>query len=135
MDINDLAVSFGIGLVTGISTLLFVTILFVPVSYMMNRYIYHHWTMRLMIGLLCVVLFPFAFIYMFFASFAGLDKAYYFGMFPLIEQENADGQNERGDTFAFLFKIFTVMIHPFVVFFDPTEYKAAISPLLAISSV
>ena len=84
-----------------------------------------------MVGLLSVCLFPFAFIYMFFASFTGLEKAYYFGMFPLVEQENAVGQDERGDTFAFLFKIFTVMIHPFVVFFDATEYKAAIKPLLA----
>lgn len=130
---NNLATSFGIGLATGISTLLLVTMILLPVSYMMNRFIYHHWIMRLTLGFVALVLFPFFFIGMIIMTFAGLRPAHYFGLIPTYLQASIPG--EPVGFFASFFKILSILYHPFLGFMNSEEdvagYKASVAPLLA----
>jgi hypothetical protein len=133
MDMNNLAISFAIGLATGISTLLIATMIFIPVSYVMNRFIYHHWIMRLLLGFAALVLFPFFFVGMIIMAFAGLRPTYYFGLIPSYLQASTPG--EPVGFFAIFFKVLAMIVHPFVGFMnteeDVTGYKASVEPLLA----
>ena len=133
MDINNLAISFGVGLATGISTLLLVTMVLLPVSYVMNRFIYHHWIMRLSLGFVAFVLFPLFFIGMIIMAFAGLRPAYYFGLLPLAVQRTSP--SDPVGFFAIFFKILAVIVHPFFGFMNTEEddagYKASVEPLMA----
>ena len=133
MDINNLAISFAIGLATGISTLLIATMIFIPVSYVMNRFIYHHWIMRLLLGFVALVLFPFFFVGMIIMACAGLRPTYYFGLIPSYVQASIPG--EPVGFFAIFFKILAMIVHPFVGFMnteeDNTGYTASVEPLLA----
>jgi hypothetical protein len=133
MDMNNLANSFGIGLAAGISTLLLVTMILIPVSYVMNRFIYHHWIMRVALGFVAFVLFPFFFIGMIIMAFAGLRPAYYFGLIPSYLQTTTPGEPEG--FFAIFFKILSIIPHPFLGFMNTEEdiagYKASVEPLMA----
>jgi hypothetical protein len=133
MDINNLAVSFGIGLATGISTLLIVTAIFIPVSYVMNRFIYHHSVMRLLLGFVAFVLFPFFFIGMIIAAFAGLRPTHYFGLLPFGIQTSSSA--DPVGFFAFFFKILAIVVHPFLGFLNTGEdvegYRTTLEPLMA----
>ena len=130
---NNLAISFAIGLAAGIGTLLIATMVFIPISYVMNRFIYHHWIMRIILGFVALVLFPFFFVGMIFMAFGGLLPTYYFGLIPAYLQ--ADTPGEPVGFFAIFFKILAMICHPFVGFMNLEEdvvgYKNNLKPLMA----
>lgn len=127
MDGEVFATSFGTGLAIGLSTMLIVTIIVFPISFVMNRYIYHNWAMRLLLGFL-TVFFP---IGSFFVAFAlGWNRpAHYFGLFPLVSAS----ENPPTPTgwFAFLFVAVRALLHPLSMFSDPTAYEKSVAHLLA----
>jgi hypothetical protein len=137
MDINNLAVSIAIGFVAGISTLLIVSMVLIPVSYVMNRFIYHHSIMRIALGFVAFVLFPFFFVGMIIMYFTGLRPAHYFGLIPVYLQMTESV--EPTGTFAFLFKILSVIPHPFLGSVDTADgvaaYQASMNPLLAAEGI
>lgn len=81
-----MAISLGkavwLGLTSGLLTMLGVTMIFVPMSYFMNKSAVAHdnWLMRFMPGLLAGILFIFAWPIMFFSQ-----KIEYGGLLPLFE--------------------------------------------------
>jgi len=112
---------------------LLVTMILIPVSYVMNRFIYHHSIMRLLLGFVAFVLFPFVFIGMIIMAFTGLRPAHYFGLIPASLQTSVPV--EPVGFFAFFFKVMTIITHPFLGFMNLEEdvagYKASIEPLMA----
>ena len=78
--------AFAAGIVIG----LVILVVFFPISWVMNRFIYHHWIMRSVIGFMTLLLCPFAFVYiLLFGS-----NVHYFTLLPLINADkilSADG--------------------------------------------
>ena len=122
----DVATNIGTGFAIGLATMLIVTIIGFPISFVMNRYIYHNWVMRLLMGFLTMC---FPFISFFIAFYMGWDrKACYFGLFPLIEAPKSPPI--QTGWFAFLFMAFRALLHPLSMFFDDEKYNKSLSHLL-----
>ena len=90
MNASDIATKLGVGLATGVSTMLIVAVLFIPVSWVGNHFIYHSKPMRIILMLAALAVAPFIFviliarawgIYLF--SENELSHTWYFGLFPL----------------------------------------------------
>jgi hypothetical protein len=108
---SELTNSFRIGLASGFAVLLLTTIVLLPASFVMNHYIYHHPVMRLLLGILGGIgsIFTLLFIALFVMS-GKWKRAHYFGLFPLFQSETTSSSEGY---FAFLFRIFDILKHPF----------------------
>jgi len=114
----------GIAFATGVGIILALTIITLPSSYLMNRIIYHHWIMRLIIGLAIIPASFIAFIALLFLRVSGTwDKVHYFGLFPAISAMAPD----KGDSWLSpFFFIFNALIYPFTWFGTNGEIAQAL---------
>lgn len=105
------------------------TMIFLPVSHIMNRNIYHHPVLRAILGVLALLLFPIMFVCTLF-----MGKTHYFGLLPLTKM-NGGEDNEGGYIMPMLYKILAILLHPFIEFNetddDKVGYEKAIDSLLA----
>jgi hypothetical protein len=129
MDTGNLARSLGIGLGIGCAIMFISTMIFLPVSHIMNRNIYHHPVLRGLLGVLTFLVSPI----MFFVTLF-MRKTHYFGLLPLTKMDGGE-YTEGGVILPMLYKIVTVITHPFIEFNgtdeDKVGYDKAIAPLLA----
>lgn len=101
---NGLSVAFG--------TVLLITLIVLPISYMMNSLVYHSRAMRAGTGVLAWIFGGVVWIYVLFRSVGAMlgaqEKIPYFGMFPLFETEPVS-TDEGGwfKAFTFLWREFT----------------------------
>lgn len=133
MDTAILAKSLGIGFATGLSTVSFATLVSLPASYIMNRFIYHSSLMRLMLGGATGFLSIFAICGIALMIFLGKwQPVHYFGLAPIYTV--TENPIEPTGYLAFVFKLFYMLIHPITMFYTTDEdeqgYARAIEPLL-----
>jgi hypothetical protein len=125
MDWNALGAGIGIGLVIASIPIL----IFLPASYVMNRYIYHHWALRFLMGLVVGCLPVISLIAVACMRIFAWGPATFFGLMPLYDAENME---LPGGYLTFLYRIFYALMEPFASYAstNPTAYKEAIQPLL-----
>lgn len=125
MDWNALGSGLGIGLVIAAVPVL----IFLPASYVMNRFIYHHWALRFLMGLVIGMLPVVSLFAVGCMRIFAWGPATFFGLMPLV---HADSMELPGGYLTFLYRIFYALIEPFAsyVHTEPNAYKAAILPLL-----
>lgn len=122
--LKQIGTEIGIAFAAGVSIILGLTILTLPSSYLMNRIIYHHWLMRIFIGLAVVPASFFAFFVILFLRISGSwDRVHYFGLFPAVSAMPAD----KGDSWIspFLY-IFNTFIYPLTWFGTSGEIAQAV---------
>lgn len=111
--------ALGIGLATGVSTILVISAILIPVAYVMNRFIYHNVWMRVGMGFVATIGSVFFFLIMLFGKFFGLFGAVpYFGLIPVVEGSTGWG--------AFI----DFILNPFLAAVDPQGYDRAVGTLL-----
>lgn len=83
MDGTTLGAAFGIGIATGISTLFGITLLFLPASWVMNRFIYHSTGMRIVLGFIAAIGSVFSLAIILGGTLSGaFKKIHYFSLLP-----------------------------------------------------
>ena len=136
MDTTLLAQSLGTGLAAGMVIMAVASIILIPTSYMMNRFIYHNAFMRLLIGILSGAGSFFVFLFLIVKRWQGWSKAHYFGLIPL--RQSGDGTGAIVGKMAFVTKIIDLIMHPLTMFYtgpaDKAGYEAAITQGLRLMS-
>jgi hypothetical protein len=127
MDTDVIAKAAGAGLATGLTTMLVATIILLPASYMMNRFIYHTPMMRAILGLIAGAGSIFTFIVLVGLRWYGWGKSAYFGLLPVLAE--GSGSEPEGWT-APLFKLWNVIRHPLIMFYNEGAYEQAIEGIL-----
>ena len=130
MDTNNLITAIATGFGLGISTLLFSTITFIPMSYVMNKFIYHAPAMRVILAIFAGAFSLMSLIVIIVKRLGGMEKVHYFGLLPVWMKTQ---DLEPTGWSAFLFKIFAVFTHPFMMFFldgDIEPFKKMLEPML-----
>ena len=112
MDISALSTSLGYGLGIGICILLISTMIFLPVSYAMNRFIYHRSVLRLLMGCFTVLVAPIAFIIIILHN----TPVHYFGLMPLMDTASKSTDGDAGFLLPLFYSVLTAVFHPFVEF-------------------
>jgi hypothetical protein len=111
--------ALGIGLATGVSSILAITAILIPVSYVMNRFIYHNVWMRVGMGIVAAAGSVFFFLMMIVGKFFGLfNPVPYFGLTPVIE-----GSTGWGSFIDFLLNSLLAVV-------DPQSYDRAVATIL-----
>jgi len=132
MDTTRLASSLGAGFATGLSTLLIAVILLMPLSYVMNKFIYHSVPMRLVLGFITFILPVLAFIAMIVIRVREGSPIHYFGLIPV---STAGAFTLDNPYFSFIDKIVNTLLHPLLWSkqdpIDADGYTKAIGSLLA----
>ena len=136
MDSTLLAQSLGTGLAAGMVIMAVASVILIPASYMMNRFIYHGTFMRLLIGILSGAGSFFVFLFLIAKRWQGWSKAHYFGLIPL--RQSGDGTGAIVGKMAFVTKIVDLFLHPLTMFYtgpdDKAGYVAAIEQGLRLVS-
>jgi hypothetical protein len=122
--------AFGSSIASSLLIVLVITFITLPVSYIVNRYIYHTWTMRVILGYVALVVWPTAMLALTVLRVLGkIDKVNYFGQFPLVmagEQPSSSGWLlPRLGTF-----LHGTLLQPLNLYWDKVAYDATIEPLL-----
>lgn len=123
------------GAVAGLTVVLGMTAVGLPISYAMNRMIYHTGGMRLVAGILSVFLLPVFIVLMLVGvvtqwfGFETLRQIPYFGMFPLKLVDEAPAEPEGW--WAIVLKAISVIMHPFNFYYDAADYEETIGSLFA----
>lgn len=138
MDGRKIATALGAGLASGLIMLSAIHAAALPVSYVMNRYIYHGALMRIVIGFLGLLAFvPIFLMLMLNAATFGLlapkigglfRSQHYFGLFPL--SLTSDEAFTVTGWSAPLFRFFRWFAAPFQMKWDDGAYEEAASALL-----
>lgn len=124
MDSAVLATAVGSGFAIGLVTVFIITVVTLPMSYIMNRFIYHNWIMRGIVGGLSLYVSPLVFLLMLTMRFIGKwDKIRYFGLLPLFADVAVPGQ-ETGWIMSILMKFWGALRAPFVMHMGLDEDKA-----------
>ncbi len=124
MDSAVLATAIGSGFAIGLVTVFIITVVTLPMSYIMNRFIYHNWIMRGIVGGLSLYVSPLVFLLMLTMRFIGKwDKIRYFGLLPLFADVAEPGQ-ETGWIMSILMKFWGALRAPFVMHMGLDEDKA-----------
>jgi hypothetical protein len=125
MDWNALGAGLGFGLVIAAVPI----IVYLPASYVMNRYIYHHWSLRFLMGLTIGLLPVVSLLAVACMRIFSWGPASFFGLIPLVD---ADSMELPGGYFTILYRIFYALIEPFASYAhaEPNAYTEAIQPLL-----
>ena len=88
MDWNSVGVSIGNGLAVGFGALSTVNLIGLPISYVMNRYVYHSRGMRILLGIVAAMLsIPILLcmlVYQALTGGTGIQKVHYFGYIPIL---------------------------------------------------
>jgi hypothetical protein len=124
MDSVVLATALGSGFAIGLVTVFIITVVTLPMSYVMNRFIYHNWIMRGIVGGLSLYVSPLIFLLMVVMRIVGKwDKIRYFGLLPLFADVAVAGQ-ESGWIMSILMKFWGALRAPFVMHMGLDEDKA-----------
>jgi len=123
---GDLAVNFGLGIAAGLCILSISSLLLIPASYSMNRFIYHSVPMRIIIGLLSLPLFI---VLVPMVWFEQIPKAPYFGLFPVRSPPVTSGP-KSGSYFASVFNIIELFLDPFNTYIVKADYLKLIDHML-----
>ena len=124
MDWSVVGTGFGVGIFAAIVPIL----LFLPASYIMNLYIYHHWGLRLLMGIIVGFIPVFSLIAVTIMRIISWKPANFFALIPLYSvTEDAE---PPGGYFTFLFRILHSLMYPFVFHENPAAYKEAVEHLL-----
>ncbi len=124
------------GAVAGLTTVLGMTAIGLPISYAMNRMIYHTGGMRLVAGILSVFLLPVFIVLMLIGvvtNWFGMEtlrQIPYFGMFPLKLITDVTPDEPEG-WWALVIKAINVIMHPFNFYYDASAYRDVIKSLFA----
>jgi len=102
----------GIGLGIGVAIGLATTVVLLPISWFMNRYIYHGIVMRGITGVIAVMLFPIVLIWMFIFA----PRIRYFTALPIVFFEDTNTSMSAG----WFYSIWKIV----VAVFDPIMYTA-----------
>jgi hypothetical protein len=130
MDAGKIAAHFGASLASGLIVTFAITTVILPASFMMNRYIYHHWLMRLTMGAVGGFMGFGAFVILMGLILSGkIGKAHYFGLFPV--KDLSTGISSGWVMPAFLGWILNPLLHPFQMYWDEPAYATAVEALLA----
>lgn len=122
--LKRVGIAAGVAIATSFSTLIVLTIISLPASYMMNRIIYHHWGMRLLVGLATVPMSFFIFVALVVLRVLGVwNKVHYFGFFPIA---NAVSFENSGSIVDFLYSIYLQIINPITYTGDKGEFAKGI---------
>lgn len=132
MDTSEFAAAIGKGFATGIGTLFAITLVTLPASVVMNRFIYHHGAIRTILGILAGIGSVFTLGFIAFQRIRGAwPKLHYFGLIPMFETGGSappsDGQQSWWGWLMYFVRIFT---HPFLMFPNEAGYAAAVEGLL-----
>jgi hypothetical protein len=133
MDSATLAKSLGMGFATGISTVSAATLVTLPASYIMNRFIYHGSLMRLMLGGVTACFSIFGIIIIALMLLLGKWKpVHYFGLLPVFPV--TENPVVPKGYLSFIFTIFYALIHPITMFYindeDEKGFVNTIEPML-----
>ena len=124
MDSAVLATALGSGFAIGLVVVFIITVVTLPMSYIMNRFIYHNWIMRGIVGGLSLYVSPFIFLLMLVMRIVGKwDKIRYFGLLPLFADVAEPGQ-ESGWIMSILMKLWGALRAPFITHMTSDEDKA-----------
>jgi hypothetical protein len=124
MDSVVLATALGSGFAIGLVTVFIITVVTLPMSYVMNRFIYHNWIMRGIVGGLSLYVSPLIFLLMLVMRIIGKwDKIRYFGLLPIFADVAESGQ-ESGWIMSILMKYWGALRAPFVMHMGLDEDKA-----------
>jgi hypothetical protein len=124
MDWSALRVGLSIGV--GISML--PIILLLPASYVMNTFIYHHWAIRLILGIFISYFPVISLIVVAILRLVSWKSATYFGLLPLYTL--SEDIELPGGYFTFLYRIFYAIIDPFLSHENISAYKQSIQHFL-----
>ena len=120
MDYSKFGYNLGYGFVIGAVVIIFATIITLPASYVMNRYVYHGTFMRVLLGFIaaCGSIFSCIIIFILFV-FEYCKPVHYFGLCPtfLYTDVNTDS------IFSWLFKVLYIVFEPFILFYTPDDIK------------
>jgi len=138
MDTGALMTNISIGFGLGLTTMLVITVVMIPVSYAMNKFVYHGPVMRLMLGVLAAIFSVVGFIVISGMFISGqLKPVHYFGLAPLIKI--SESPIEPTGYLAFLFKILSVFVHPISMFYtepgDVTGFEHNIRQVMVSDAV
>jgi len=138
MDSATLAKSLGMGFATGISTVSAATLVTLPASYIMNRFIYHGPLMRLVLGGATACFSVFAIVIVALMLLLGKWKpVHYFGLLPVFPV--TENPVMPKGFLAFIFTIFYALIHPITMFYlndeDEKGFVRTIEPMLVPADV
>lgn len=124
MDSAVLATALGSGFAIGLVVVFIITMVTLPMSYVMNRFIYHNWIMRGIVGGLSLYVAPLIFLLMLVMRFVGKwDKIRYFGLLPMFADVAEPGQ-ESGWIMSILMKFWATLRAPFLTHMSSDEDKA-----------
>ena len=123
---GDLAVNFGLGIAAGLCILSISSLLLIPASYSMNRFIYHSAPMRIIIGLLSLPLFI---VLVPMVWFEQIPKVPYFGLFPARSPPATTGL-KSGSYFASVFNLIELFLDPFNTYNVKADYLKLIDHML-----
>lgn len=110
MDAQALGTAVGFGLVTGITVMTGITLMFLPASWVMNKFIYHSNGMRVILGLIAAAgsIISLAII-LFGRVFGNFKKIHYFSLLPMY----AGGPpSTLGDLLSFRANVVDVVTNP-----------------------
>jgi hypothetical protein len=124
MDWSVVGTGFGIGIFTAVVPI----ILFLPASYIMNRFIYHHWGLRLLMGIIVGLLPVLSLIVVAIMRILSWGPANFFALIPLYAVTEDAGL--PGGYFTFLYRILNSLLYPYVFHENPAAYKEAVEHLL-----
>jgi hypothetical protein len=132
--IKQIAKAIGIGFASGIGIVLVITMFTLPVSYIMNSYIYHNWVIRVSMGIYIGFLSALAFPIVIGLRLTGIwKKVTYFGLFPVID--SGEGIVEDSSWIAPLFSVIQWFMQPFSWSFDKAGYVAAVEQGMGLLSL
>ena len=133
MNASDIATKLGVGLATGVSTMLIVAVLFIPVSWVGNHFIYHSKPMRVILMMAALAISPFIFviliarawgIYLF--SENELSHTWYFGLFPLTTKLFEGGEGWFFKSCAYVGNLFRKPLYGDITTDEGKHYEALI---------
>jgi len=118
MDVSGsqmIATALGNGIAVGLLTMLGITILFLPASWIMNRFVYHTTLMRVLLGAATAHSMGLGFAVVLFGCLMGsFKKVHYFGLFPTFLSAAAEPVGWMGP----LLRLWNVVTHPFRINMD-----------------
>jgi hypothetical protein len=130
MDAGQIAAHFGASLASGLVITMTILVLLLPVSFTMNRFIYHHWLMRLIVGAVAGFLGIGAFLAILaLILFKVIKPSHYFGLFPLTNV--SAGVTSGWIMPTFLGRFLNPVLHPFQLYWDEPAYMTAVEEMLA----
>jgi hypothetical protein len=110
MDGADLGKALGAGVAVGILTLLSITVVVLPASWVMNRFVYHNTLMRILLGVATASMSVVSFVIVLGGCLLGfLNKPYYFGLLPTFM---ATGDTAPTGWMAPFIRVWNAFSHP-----------------------